>query len=497
MTTSASSQRPRRMSACAAEPDRNAPKLVSNPARCASAAPSMATSTASAGRPAIISAIDWYATASARRCGATGSLTACSQCVDARLEVARHRLEHAEDPERHRSGVRVVVGDSCDRAPATTARLGRSRGTSGSPGQPRVRRTRPGRPRRRGAPPPSRRTRRSPAMSPEGPEEATEHARSPRRAPAGGSPRAIARVRQLHGALVVARWRWRGRRPATAAGSAEVRVRGWRGGPTARRAVRGGPDTSLAPRTRRSRPRRRARRTRRPRRRRDRGGTRAHRRRRWRSSANRGSASSSVGDGSVQPSPFRRKGSGVRDLADERVTHPVGIGRRVDNEQVGVDGGTDGRFDLGLVELDDPAQELRIGVPADGRQRDQHMLRRSVEPGDVGLEEIRQQRRDRLAGAMSRDELLGEERVALPTPQELVDQRRRRRDPEHARRPAPRSRCGPDLPGGHVRRPRPGTAPQPGGARPDPWPPRRCGTCRPARPARRPGSGRGTRRRPR
>ena len=45
-----------------------------------------------------------------------------------------------------------------------------------------------------------------------------------------------------------------------------------------------------------------------------------------------------------------------------------------------------------------------------------------VEGGDVGREQVRQDRRDRLAGEVGGDELLGEERVALAPGEDLFDE---------------------------------------------------------------------------
>jgi hypothetical protein len=58
----------------------------------------------------------------------------------------------------------------------------------------------------------------------------------------------------------------------------------------------------------------------------------------------------------------------------------------------------------------------------------------AVEGGDVGFEKVGEQGRDRLAGEMSGDELVGEERIAFPAAYKLIDESWWRRDPERGGR---------------------------------------------------------------
>ena len=132
----------------------------------------------------------------------------------------------------------------------------------------------------------------------------------------------------------------------------------------------------------------------------------------------------------MQPSALRRKGGRVGNLADEGMPEPVGVGRRVDDHQSGVDRRPERGFGRHLVEIDDASEQVRVRVPADSGQRSEHMAAGSVEPVDVSGEKIGQQGWDRLASEMSGSELFGEERVALATPKEVIDERWRRRDAE-------------------------------------------------------------------
>ena len=93
--------------------------------------------------------------------------------------------------------------------------------------------------------------------------------------------------------------------------------------------------------------------------------------------------------------------------------NPIGVGRRVDDQQSGVDRGANRGFSRRLVELDHRRQELRIRVAADGGQRRKHVTAGGVEARDVGFEELREEGGNGLTGEVRSDELLGEERVAL------------------------------------------------------------------------------------
>ena len=129
--------------------------------------------------------------------------------------------------------------------------------------------------------------------------------------------------------------------------------------------------------------------------------------------------------GSVETSPLGRQCSVVGDLADERMPNPIGVGGRVHDQQSGVDRGANRGLSRRLIELDHRGQQLRIRVAADGGQRRKHVPARGVEACDVGFEEFREEGGDGFTGEVRSNELLGEERVALAAPHELVHERRR------------------------------------------------------------------------
>ena len=134
------------------------------------------------------------------------------------------------------------------------------------------------------------------------------------------------------------------------------------------------------------------------------------------------------GHGSVEPTPLGRQCGVVGDLADQRMPKLIGVSRPVHDQQSGVDRRANRGLSCRLIELDHGDQQLRIGLAADCGQRRKHVSARGVEACDVGLEEFRQEGGDRLAGEVRGHEFLGEERVALAAPHELVHQRRRRGD---------------------------------------------------------------------
>ena len=74
-------------------------------------------------------------------------------------------------------------------------------------------------------------------------------------------------------------------------------------------------------------------------------------------------------------------------------------------------------------------------VASDDRHRVDDVTGVVVEGGDVGREQVRQDGRDRLAGEVGGDELLGEERVALAPGEDLLDEVMGRGGPEQRRDP--------------------------------------------------------------
>jgi hypothetical protein len=125
-------------------------------------------------------------------------------------------------------------------------------------------------------------------------------------------------------------------------------------------------------------------------------------------------------DGAVETSPLGRQRSVVGDLADEGMSNPIGVGRRVHDQQSSVHRGVHRSLDRRLIELDHRGQQLRIRVPADGGDRREHLSAGGVEARDVGLDELRQEGGNGVTGKVCGDELLGEQGVAPTASHQLV-----------------------------------------------------------------------------
>ena len=136
-------------------------------------------------------------------------------------------------------------------------------------------------------------------------------------------------------------------------------------------------------------------------------------------------------DGSVETSPLGRQRRLVGDLADERMSNSICVRRRVHDQQASVHRGAHRRLDRRLIELDHRGQQLRIGVPADGGQRREHLSARRVKARDVSLDELREKGGDGVTGEVCGNDLLGEQRVALASSHELVHERWRRGEAQH------------------------------------------------------------------
>ena len=130
-----------------------------------------------------------------------------------------------------------------------------------------------------------------------------------------------------------------------------------------------------------------------------------------------------VGDALVQASSLRRKQLGIHDLPDQRVPEPVGVRLRVDHEQLGGDHRPQRSLQPALVDLGDTRQQVVIGVASDGGDDPEDPPTGLVEIGEIGGDEIRQDRRDGLTGEVSLDQFRREERVALTAGENLLDER--------------------------------------------------------------------------
>ena len=125
----------------------------------------------------------------------------------------------------------------------------------------------------------------------------------------------------------------------------------------------------------------------------------------------------------MQTSSFGREQLGVDDLTDQRVPKAVRLRVRVDDEQLRGDRRPQPGLEAVLVESDDPTQQVVVGVVSDRGDDLDDPATGLIEPGKVGSDEIRQDRRDGLTGDVGLDQLGREERIALAPNEHLVDER--------------------------------------------------------------------------